>query len=180
MSTFANPAGGAQDSAAAYTAALLDLLGARDPLSVLEETPAALRGAVVGLSGAAVRRPEAEGKWSVLQVLEHLVDSETVYGYRLRAILTEDEPELAGYDQDRWAERLRYDAGDLEEALETFAVLRRRTLRLFRTLGADEWERVGRHSERGRESVRHIAKLLAAHDLVHLRQIERIRRTVQG
>jgi hypothetical protein len=102
-------------------------------------------------------------------------DSETVYGYRLRAILAEEEPALPGYDQDRWADRLRYDAADPNETLETFAVLRRRTLSLVAALDEDAWERGGHHSERGRETVGRIIQLLAGHDLVHLRQLERLR-----
>ncbi len=166
------------DSTAAYVTALLDLLGDRDPMDVLRETPDVLRAAVASLDDTPLRTREAEGKWSVVHVVEHLADSEAVYGYRLRSILTEDEPDLPGYDQDRWAELLRYAEGDAVEAAEVFGLLRRRTLRLLAALREEEWERAGQHGERGRESVRHIVRLLAAHDLAHLRQIERIKRAV--
>ena len=55
-----------------------------------------------------LRRPEAPGKWSATEVVQHLADSELVLGFRMRMILTEDRPALQGYDQDRWAGTLRY------------------------------------------------------------------------
>lgn len=174
--SFSNPAGTTGPGAVAYTTALLQLLGDRDPIEVLRGLVTALRAATDGLSAEDARRPEGPGKWSVVEVVQHLADSELVYGYRLRAIVAEDEPALAGYDQDAWAQRLGYTDESLEDALDEVAVLRRRNLRFLERLSEEEWERAGRHSERGRESVRRIVRLLAAHDLVHLRQIERIKR----
>jgi hypothetical protein len=61
MSVFTNPAGAAAEHGAAYTKAILDLLGNRDPMTVLRETPAALSRGVDGLSPDQIRRPEASG-----------------------------------------------------------------------------------------------------------------------
>lgn len=173
-----NPPGTTGPGAAAYTTALLNLLGDRDPIEVMRGLLPALRAATDGIGEDDLRRPEAPGKWSVLEVAQHLADSELVYGYRIRAIVAEDDPALAGYDQNAWAERLRYNDEDLAEVLDELAVLRRRNLRFLERLRDDEWERAGLHSERGWESVRQIARLLAAHDLAHLRQIERIKQTL--
>ena len=176
--TFSNPAGAAKEAAAGYTRALLDVLGDRDPLAVQSELPDALERAVAGLSEAERRRPEKPGKWSVIEVVQHLADSEIVYGYRIRLILAGDTPVIEGYDQDAWARRLRYIDTSLPDALAQVRILRNRSLVLLRGLTAEEWERAGMHGERGRESIRHITKLLAAHDLVHLRQIERIKSAI--
>jgi hypothetical protein len=180
MSVFTNPASGSIEHAKAYTSAVLDLLGARNPLEVLQETPPALRSAIAGLTVGQLAQPEAPGKWSVRQVVQHLADSELVWGYRLRMVLAEDRPRLTGYDQDRWAQRLRYAEADVEDALGDFAVLRRSNLRLLAAAPADDLERVGVHAERGEEKVRHMIRLYAGHDLLHLRQLERIRRAVAG
>ena len=176
--TFSNPAGGAKDAATGYTRALLELLGDRDPLAVQRELPDALERAVAHLSDAQLREPEKPGKWSVIEVVQHLADSEIVYGYRIRLILAGDTPAIEGYDQDAWAQRLRYRDTSLADALAQVRILRTRSLDLLHTLTPEEWERAGMHSERGRESVRHITKLLAAHDLVHRRQIERIKSAI--
>lgn len=72
MSVFTNPASRSIEQAKAYTAAVLDLLGARNPMEVLQETPLALRKALAGLSEGQMAEPEARGKWSVRHVVQHL------------------------------------------------------------------------------------------------------------
>jgi hypothetical protein len=175
MSVFTNPAGAAAEHAAAYTNAILDLLGDQDPMAVLRGTPAALSRAIDGLSLDQMRRPEAPGKWSIVQVIQHLADSEIVHAWRMRLILAQDRPPLTGYDQDSWAERLRYDQEDPADALALFTVLRKANLRLLDRASPTELKRVGVHVERGDESVEHIRRLYAGHDLLHLRQIERVK-----
>jgi hypothetical protein len=64
---------------------------------------------------------------------------------------------------------------DAVEALETFGVLRRSNLRLLSRASPQDLQRVGVHSERGDESVAHMMKLYAGHDLLHLNQIARIK-----
>ncbi|NNG16227.1 MAG: hypothetical protein HKM89_07060, partial [Gemmatimonadales bacterium] len=88
------------------------------------------------------------------------------------------EPVMVGYDQDHWAQRLHHDAADVHQELERLEQLRSFNLRFLRLLHEAEWDRVGRHSERGVESVRRLFQMLAAHDLVHLRQIDRIRQSL--
>src|SRR4051812_47881247 len=124
MSVFTNPTNGAAEQAAAYVTAILGLLGDRDPLAVLRETPTALPKAIDGLSPQQLRQPEQPGKWSIGQILQHLADADVVWAWRMRLILAQDRPQITGYDQDRWAERLHYDQEDPFEALELFTVLR--------------------------------------------------------
>jgi len=178
MSVFTNPATGAAEHAAAYTRAILGLLGDREPNEVLRETVAALPRAIEGLSPAQLRTPEAPGKWSVAHILQHLADSEIVWAWRMRVILAQDHPPITGYDQDLWADRLRYEQADPSEALEEFTTLRRANLRVLERASPADLERVGVHSERGPENLSHLRRLYAGHDLMHLRQIERVRRAV--
>jgi len=180
MSSLANPISGAADQARAYTAAILGALGARAEVEVLAETPAALRQAVAGLTAAQLATPEAPGKWSIIEVAQHLTDSEVVAAFRYRMILAHDRPAITGYDQDAWCSRLRYVQGDIDSVLGDFAALRRLNLRLLAGTTPAERERVGVHAERGEESVAHMMRLYAGHDLVHLRQIARIRAAVAG
>lgn len=178
MSVFTNPASSAPEQARQYVAAVLDLLGDQDPIPVLRRTPDALGATLKELSQDQVAQPEAAGKWSARDVLQHMADSELVWGYRLRMVLAQDRPRLTGYDQDLWARRLRYQQADPMEALERFRVLRRSNLNLLEGASEGDLQRVGVHAERGEESIEHMVRLYAGHDLVHLRQLERIRTAV--
>jgi DinB superfamily len=172
--TFSNPAGNAAASAQAYVRALLDLLGDREPLGVLAELSPWLQRRLGDVPETAWRRPEAAGKWSVVEIVQHLADSDLVFGFRARMIVAEDRPLIQGYDQDRWASMFRYRDASLESALAQLDALRAANLALLRRLDPDQLARVGLHSERGPESLGHLTKLMAAHDLVHRRQIDRV------
>jgi hypothetical protein len=178
VSVFTNAYGRAANEAAAYTAAVLDLVGSRDALDILRGTAAELARAVDALTPEQLARPEGEGKWAIRQVVRHLADSEIVWGYRLRLVLAQDRPTITGYDQDRWADRLHYDEADVRQALREFEVLRAGNLWLLSSGSSEDLKRVGVHSERGDESVEHMIRMYAGHDLLHLRQIERIREAI--
>lgn len=180
MSIFTNSSAKSADEAGAYTKALLELLGDRDPLQVLRETPATLRGLVDGVDAGTAATPEAPGKWSVAMVAQHLADSELVCGWRLRLVLAQDRPAVTGYDQDAWATRLRYDDAPLEPALADFEAVRSANLRLLARVPESDRARVGVHAERGEESVAHMIRMYAGHDLLHIRQVERVLAAVRS
>lgn len=175
MSVFTNRKSDAAGHAGAYTQALLELLGDRDPMEVMEEQADWLLVALDGLGDDALRRPEAPGKWCILEVLRHLADSEVVHRYRLRHIVAEPGCAVVGYDQDAWATRLRYRDDAPDQVLRELVILRQANLDWLRGLTEEEWAREGVHDERGPESVRHLVRLLGGHDLLHRAQIERIR-----
>lgn len=178
MSEFSGAAATAVADARSYTAAILGILGERDPIPVLRATPAAVREAVAGVPVPLVSLAERPGKWSMLQVVQHLADAELVGAFRYRMILAHDRPGLQGYDQDRWAERLHYADADLAGALEQFDALRAANLRLLERTTPAERARVGVHAERGEESIDHLLRMYAGHDLVHLEQLTRIQRAL--
>lgn len=178
MSVFTNPAGRSREGADAYTRALFELLGDREPVEVLAATSAAVRHVLAGVSEDALARPERDGKWSMCAILRHLADSEIVWAWRLRLVLAQDRPPISGYDQDAWAERLGYADADIVESLDEFDCLRRSNLRLLARATPADRARAGLHDERGEESVEHMMKLYAGHDLLHIRQLERVKAAV--
>jgi hypothetical protein len=178
MSVFSNTSNDSAEDRAKYAGAVLDLVGRRDPMNVLRQTPEAARAAVAGLTPAQLRTPEREGKWSIAHVLRHLADSEVVWGWRMRLILAQDRPPITGYDQDLWAERLHYEDADAATSLDALRVLRRDNLLLLDRATPDDLKRVGVHSERGEESIGYLRGLYAGHDLLHLNQIERIKKAL--
>ena len=175
MSVYTNSASSTPAETAAYVDALLGLLADQDPVEVLRRTPSALEQFLATVPAQILTVPEAPGKWAIRDVMAHLTDSELVGGVRLRMVLAHDRPTIIGYDQDRWADRLRYREVDVRDALEQFTVLRRRNMRLWQDLSPADLARVGVHNERGEESLGHMRKLYAGHDVLHLRQLERIR-----
>jgi uncharacterized damage-inducible protein DinB len=179
MSVFTNPASRAAGDAQAYVTAVLGLLGDRDPLVVLHDTRGALARSIYELSLEQLRAPERPGKWSIAAVLQHLADAEVVWAWRMRLILAQDRPPITGFDQDLWADRLHYHQASPADALDVFGVMRGANLRLLAQTPPADLDRVGLHAERGEESLRHMMKLYAGHDLLHLNQIERVRAVVE-
>jgi hypothetical protein len=163
----------------AYQRLLLDALGSDDPAQVLGGTPAEIR-ALIPEAGAHLRVRPADGEWSVLLCIAHLVDAEVAWAPRFRFVLAHDRPELPGYDQDLWNDRLHSDEEDPEALLRLFEPLRASLLDLSRrTTGADR-ARVGLHRERGEESFDLMFRMLAGHDRVHLAQARRALATARG
>jgi hypothetical protein len=175
MSVFSNPQGRAESAARAYVSALLDLVGDDDPVSILAEGPKKLAEGTAGLSEERLRQPEREGKWSILDVVNHLADTELVFSFRIRITLAQDEPPITGFDQDAWVSKLGNRSGDLAEMLDRFRSVRHANVKLLRSCTKEELARLGMHAERGPESVELMMKLAAGHDMVHVRQIGRIR-----
>lgn len=157
-----------------YIRETLALLGDRDPLQSMAEMPGWLTAHLDDLPETALYQHEAPGKWSITEVLAHLADTEMVFGWRVRLVLTADRPPITGYDQESWASKFEYADADPAQAFHAFAMSREWNLATFRTIGPNDLTRVGIHSERGEESVARILALLAGHDLRHRRQIERI------
>ena len=178
MSVFTNSANSAPEHAAQYVAALLDLLGNRRPLDVLAQTAPVLEEEVQGLSAKQLQEPEADGKWSVAHVLQHLADSELVWGFRLRMTLAHERPPLIGYDQDLWASRLHYREADHQQALRQFTLLRESNLTLLKRASRADLQRVAVHAERGEQTLEKMVRLCAGHDLVHINQVARIKATL--
>lgn len=161
-----------------YATRLFTRLGDRDWLEVLGSTAGALRDAVAGIDDATLRKPEKAGKWSMIEVVQHLADAETVVAFRVRSIVADDTPPITAYDQEKWADRLRYRDASIEDALALFTITRNADLRLARQLTPEALSRYGVHSERGGETAGYTLRLLAAHDLVHFDQLLRIRRAI--
>jgi hypothetical protein len=178
MSVFTNPAGAAKEHARAYIDAVLGLLGDQEPIAVLKQTATALQRIVDSTPDDVLARPEAPGKWSMREVLAHLADSDLVWGWRLRLILSQDRPTLTGYDQDAWAQRLGYADISATDSVAMFTALRTSNLRLVQRASPQDLERVGIHVERGEERLSHQLRLYAGHDILHLNQLDRIRRSV--
>jgi uncharacterized damage-inducible protein DinB len=157
-----------------YKDRILDTLGDRDPLLVLEETPRKLAELVKAQPADALTRRPAPSKWSITEILAHLADAEMVLGFRVRLMLGQSGVPIQAFDQDVWAVFSRYDRIPAAESLERITVDRRANLRLLRSLSPEQLQQHGVHTERGHETVAHVLKMWAGHDLNHRGQVQRI------
>jgi len=147
----------------------------RDPIRSMRGAPARLTRAVRGLTPAQLRRRPARGKWSIADILGHLLDTEVVYGYRYRMALAESGSPIQGYDQAGWANIFRGRRANTATLLRQIRLLREVNLELVTGVPRTWWTRYGMHSERGKETVRRTLELIAGHDWNHLDQIMDIR-----
>jgi hypothetical protein len=156
----------------AYQTMLIDLVGEDDPAAVRESTSAALRE-IIAAAGDRLRARPADGEWSVLELLGHMLDAEIISSARYRWVIAEQRPPLVPYDQDRWVDALAYNDADPAELLATFDALRAANIALWRRSTAAQRARDGLHGERGPESFDLMFRLLAGHSRFHVDQMRR-------
>lgn len=157
-----------------YTARIMNNIGGQEPMKVLAATPKKIERMIKGKTPANLKKKPAPGKWSVAEIVAHLADAEIVLGWRVRAILGAPGTPIQAFDQDAWAEAGHYAQRNPRLSLDQLRALREANLALYKSLTPEQWKHYGMHSERGQESVEHIARMMAGHDLNHLEQIERI------
>lgn len=158
---------------AAYRRKLDEYLAGRDPLEIMEATPGHLRQLFADRAVSDGGERPFPGKWTPLEVLGHLIDVEWTFAWRMRSIYGEDRPRIEPMDQDNWVAAQAFNEQPPGELLDDFESLRRINLKLWRRMTPADLQRVGRHRDRGEESLGTMRVMLAGHDLSHLDQIER-------
>ena len=117
---------------------------------------------------------DGDDGWTVLEVVCHLRDYDDIFYRRARMMLTQDQPDLPGYDHDALAIERNYNDQVLTEVFATLQQSRRRFVEFFAGLSDADWERTGIHPERGLFSLTDAAMQVGLHDTNHLEQITRI------
>jgi len=143
------------------------------PISLLEKTPVILEALLRGVPAEVLQWKPAAERWSIAEVLGHLVVIEQLYGERLRCIATEDAPELGKYVAPSESEMAKKSA---RAYLEEFVVLRRPLIVFLNSIPAAAAGRAGRHAELGEITLSQMLHELANHDLGHFRQIAELYR----
>jgi len=111
-----------------------------------------------------------DGEWTVREIVHHLADSEMTGAIRLRLLVATENPQIVGYDQEAFANRLYYDR-PIAPSLEAFRAARATTAAILDRLTEAEWLREGTHSEVGRYTLTRWLELYAAHAHAHANQI---------
>ncbi len=116
----------------------------------------------------------ASGEWTPRQIAHHLADSEMTAAIRLRRLITENNPAIAGYDEALFARTLTRDR-PIAASVEAMRWARESSLQILERLTDDEWQRTGTHSESGPYSVEQWLEIYASHPHEHAAQIDRSR-----
>jgi uncharacterized damage-inducible protein DinB len=139
-------------------------------LQHLAENLEATRNLVASLPEARLLHRYAPGKWTIKEILTHLIDDERIYVYRALRFARNDSAELSGFDQDHYALHSGANQRTIDDLLDEFSLVRRSTIAFFNSLDAASLLRSG-IADGKRASVRALAYHIAGHEIRHLNVI---------
>jgi len=144
-------------------------------LADIEQAPSKLRAAVADLSPQQLDTPYRPEGWTVRQVVHHVPDSHLNAYIRFKLALTEDEPTIKTYAEDRWAELADTQTTPVEVSLTMLDSLHSRWLQLLRSLEAESWKRTLRHPELGVLDLEKTLALYSWHSRHHVAHVMALR-----
>jgi uncharacterized damage-inducible protein DinB len=128
-----------------------------------------LKKAVAGLNAEDLTARPGPGKWSILELIVHLADSDAISIDRMKRILTEENPQLLYADETAYADRLCSHEQSLDDALTLMEVGRRQFARVLRKLPDEAFARRGTHNRRGAMTVGELVEDYIEHVNHHLK-----------
>src|ERR1700691_89862 len=147
----------------------------RKSIDQIAHAPSNLRSAIAVLSVQHLDTPYRPGGWTVRQVVHHVPDSHMNAYIRFKLALTEEEPTIKPYAEDRWAELADTGTTPVEVSLTMLDALHDRWVRLLRALKTDDWKRTFRHPELGAMNLEKTLALYAWHGRHHVAHITSLR-----
>ncbi|MCK9409813.1 MAG: DinB family protein [Bacteriovoracaceae bacterium] len=157
-----------------YISRILGNLHGENPMVVLKSTPPKIKKIIAGVKKKILYTPSAPGKWSVVEIVAHLAETEIVLGWRYRSIVEKNGVTLQPFEQDDWAKNSHYAECDINEMLDLYTAVRKANVNFLNGLSRAQWKRYGMHQERGKETIAHLVNLEAGHDINHFKQIQNI------
>ena len=152
---------------APFYAGYVSLVTESDVVRVLEEQPAILERQARQFVPSLERHRYAPGKWSVREVLGHVVDAERVFGFRAFCFSRGEANPLPGFDQNDYVARSGFDGRSLMDLVDEFAQVRQSNLIVLKRLDEEAWKRVGTASGKP-VSVRALAFIMGGHVRHHM------------
>ncbi|WP_217269779.1 DinB family protein [Neobacillus endophyticus] len=140
-------------------------------LQEYEKTTDLIKKAISGLNENELSWKEAAEKWSVKEVLSHLLDHNLITSFRL----AESNATLPAFNQDRWVKGTRANEGLSYQILDSFQSLLALNLQVFHRLTNDDWYKKGTNSKGETVQLYEIVNLFIKHVQHHIKQIERIK-----
>lgn len=149
-----------------YYGRYIDLVLGEDLIGALRSGADATRALLEPLPEARGEHRYAPGKWSVKEVLGHLLDGERVFVYRALRFARNDATPLPGFDENAWMPHSGFAARTLRSLIDEHRAVRGATIAFFENLSEDAWSRTGIAND-ARMSVRAVAFVIAGHELHH-------------
>ena len=145
-------------------------------LDDIAQTPANLRAAISGLLQQQLDTPYRPDGWTVRQLVHHVPDSHMNAYIRFKLALTEDEPTIKPYAEDRWAVLGDTQGTPIEVSLMLLESLHTRWMRLLGSLAAADWKRTFRHPDLGLMPLEKNLALYAWHGRHHVAHVTELRK----
>lgn len=152
---------------------MLTLEERRERINRIRRFPSELEVAVKDLTEEQLMTEFIHGEWTVAQNVHHVADSHMNAFIRTKLLLTEDNPTIRPYDQDKFAERVDSFDAPIQYSILLLRGLHHRWVALFESLSEAEWARPGVHPESGPITVESILITYSDHGVGHLDQISR-------
>lgn len=150
-----------------YYERYISLVDGDDPIPALSAQASELRELLSKQSEEKGSHAYAEGKWTIKEVLSHLIDGERIFAYRALRISRGDETPIEGFEQDGYIENSHANERSFTDLLDEFDLLRKANLGQFRMLNDDDWSRTGTANNVS-ISVRALAFIMAGHISHHV------------
>ena len=147
----------------------------RSLIDTIEETPKHMRAAVAGLAEKQLDTPYRSEGWTVRQVVHHVPESHMNSYLRFKLAITEEEPTIKPYFEDRWAELDDARQAPIALSLDLLDSLHGRWVWFLRSLKDEDFERTFRHPEMGIVSIDKNIALYAWHGRHHVAHITSLR-----
>lgn len=148
-------------------AGYIALVPEEDILIAIEEQSAVTQKLLASLDETKAAYRYAEAKWSVKEVLGHVIDAERIFAYRALAIARGETQPLPGFDENDYVRTASFDSWKLGDLSEHYALVRRSTIVLFRNFPAEAWD--GRGIANGNPvTVPALAWIIVGHERHHV------------
>src|SRR3982751_4295751 len=140
--------------------------------------PELLQRAVQGMSEEQLDAKPIAGKWSTRQVVCHLADFEPICADRMKRVIAEQCPTFFGGDPDTFAAHLAYEHRSVGTELSLLTAVRQQVTAILRELKAEDFQRVGNHSDAGRMTLEDLLRNIGNHVPHHIRFIDEKRKAL--
>jgi uncharacterized damage-inducible protein DinB len=147
---------------AAYYETYVSLVEETDILSVMENQLSEVRDLLAGISEEKSNFRYGEGKWSIKELLGHLIDGERIFAYRALRVARADKTPMEGFEQDGYIENGNFSSRTFADLRREFSLLHQADVIFFKNLNDDAWLRVGTANETA-VSVRALAYIMVGH-----------------